>query len=851
MSVPDSPLTSLFAPRIWGGVPQRTKNFTGREDILGRLRQRVSNQPVTAVLPHALQGMGGVGKTALAIEYAHRFSAQYDLVWWIPADQPVLVRSSLAALAESLGLPPAAETGIETAAAAVLNLLRQGQPSARWLLIFDNADQPEDLNQIIPRGPGDVLITSRNHRWQSVVNTVEVNVFARDESLEFLAKRLPKGVDISEAAQLADDLGDLPLALEQAGALQAETGMSVEEYRRLLGEHAAELLDEGKSPEYPRSMTAAWKLSVSTLDRQLPEAVELLRCCAFFGPEPIPRDVFWHGTQASGSHVVQTRIGDLLADPILFAKAIRELARFALVKIDGRSIQVHRLIQALLRDELSPEDRDFYRHEVHLILTAGAPKSPDDNRLWPTYRELVAHVASPATELEKCREPAERSFALDVVRYLYRSGDRQSAETFARRFIKEWTTVSGGDDPSVLDAQRHLGNAIRDLGRYAEASSIISATLKRARQVLGDRDPLTLTLTNSFAADLRAGGSFGEARDLDQESLRLHREALGELNGQTLRVMSNLALDFGLNSDYQRARDLAQEAYTAQSRAQSGDPASGVTPTDVLVSWSGLARALRLCGSYGDARDVGEDAYDYGRDVLGAEHYWTMRTRNDLSIALRLASAYEDALEMATDVFTKCSRLFGRNHPDTLAAATSLTNIQRTLGQTGEALVLAEETVNSYPKVYGPEHPYNYGCSGNLALMRRVSGDPAEARKLNDAALAGLVERLGLEHHYSLTVATNLASDLAVLGDIARARKLGEETLARLRNVMGGDHPLTLGCAANLVVDLRADGAPEEAERLYADTLRLYEARLGLDHGDAVNAQAGKRLDFDFDPPPI
>jgi tetratricopeptide (TPR) repeat protein len=832
----------LGIPRIWGGVPQRTKNFTGREDILDGLRQRVSDQ-VTAVLPQALQGMGGVGKTALAIEYAHRYRSEYDLVWWISADQPALVRSSLAALAEPLGLPSATQTGIDTAAAAVLNELRQSQPSARWLLVFDNADQPEDLNEIIPRGPGDVLITSRNHRWQSVVETVEVDVFSRDESTNFLAKRVPKGIDESEAAKLAEELGDLPLALEQAGALQAETGMSVEEYRRLLREHVAELMDEGKSPEYPRSMTAAWKLSVSTLDRQMPQAVELLRCCAFFGPEPIPRDIFRRGTQPG-----ETRAGELLANPILLARAIRELARFALVKIDGRSIQVHRLIQALLREELNPEERASYRHEVHLILAAGAPKNPDDNRLWPFYSELVAHVTSPATQLEKCQEKVGRNFALDMVRYLYRSGDRQSAQAFARRFVEQWTKDSGPDDPAVLDAQRHLGNALRDLGRYAEAFPIISETLDRARRTLGERNPLTLTLTNSFAADLRARGEFARARDLDVESLRLHTEALGDLNAHTLRVKSNLALDLGLNSDYPGARNLAEETFTAQSSESSSE----VSPTDVLISWSGLARALRLCGSYSDARDVGQDAHDYGREVLGPEHYWTTRTLNDLSISLRLmASAYDEALEVAKDVFSRCTRLFGTNHPDTLAAAISLTNIQRTLGLTDEAVALAIETVDSYPMIYGPEHPYNYGCSGNLALMRRVSGNPAKARELNEEALAGLDKRLTRDHHYSLTVATNLASDFALLGETAKARELGEDTLARLRELMGNDHPLTLGCAANLAVDLRADGANETAEQLRGDILERYAATLGPEHPDAKNAEEGRRLDFDFDPPPI
>ena len=362
-------------PAIRHNVPQRNKNFTGREDILAQLRDPSASK-VTAVvpsdpLPRALQGLGGVGKTAVAIEYVHRYQADYELIWWIAADQMPLVKASLAGMAERLGLPAATATGIESAADSVLDALRKGEPFSRWLLIFDNADQPEDLIDIIPFGPGDVLITSRNHRWQSKVETVPVDVFARAESAEFLAKRVPKGLTDRESDLLAEKLGDLPLALEQAGALQAETGMPVSEYLRLLDENVTKILAEGKSPDYPQSMTAAWQLSVSALQRQIPQALELLRCCAFFGPEAIPRDLFRPAPQLAG-----TRISELIADPILLARAIRELGRFALIRIDGRTIVVHRLIQALLRDELDPGEQDRYRHEVHLILAAGGAEEP-------------------------------------------------------------------------------------------------------------------------------------------------------------------------------------------------------------------------------------------------------------------------------------------------------------------------------------------------------------------------------------------------------------------------------------------------------------------------------------------
>jgi tetratricopeptide (TPR) repeat protein len=836
----DTVRTPGGVPEIWGRVPQRNKNFTGREDILLQLRAGVATD-VTAVVPHALHGFGGVGKTQVAIEYAYRYRSEYDVVWWISADQPHLVRSSLAALAPHLKLPSPTATGIEEAATAVLDALRRGDPHDRWLLIFDNADQPEDINEIIPRGPGHVLITSRNHRWQSVVDTVLVDVFSRDESVDFLNKRVSNAISAPDATQLAQELGDLPLALEQAGALQAETGMSVEEYLRLLKEQTSELLAESKPSEYPVSMTAAWKLSVSKLNEQLPEAVELLRCCAFFGAEPIPRDVFMRAIPA-----VQPQLSGLLAKPILLTRAIRELGRFALARIDtsSRTIQIHRLIQALLREELPLVKQSLFRHDVHLLLATAAPKNPDDNAQWPLYAELAAHVDP--SELDACQDPAGRGFALDIARYLQKSGDRQSSRALLDRLLNRWKADSGADHPDVLDAQRHLGNTLRELGEYQTAYDLTEVTLGRSREILGPRHELTLVLMNSFGGDLRARGEFGAARDLDEQSRHLHEETLVAQDPRTLRLMNSLALDYGLNSDYQAARELHQLTYVKQNEATPG-----VSKSDVLASWSGLSRAVRLCGEYTEARDLGDDAYEFGRQQLGADHFWTLRAAKELSIARRRTAAYDDALMLARDVFDRCTRLFGAGHPDTLAAAMSLSNILRTVDQIDEALKIAEDTVNLYPKVYGADHPYNHGCAGNLALLLRVRGDLAAARQLNQASLEALDAKLTRDHHYPLTVATNLASDIAGLGDAAAARELGKDTLARLRPLLGENHPLTLGCAANLAVDMRADGAKEEASRLREDTLERYKRTLGSGHPDARVAEQGGRLDFDFDPPPI
>jgi len=856
MTVPDAGMPRSSAPTIWGGdVPPRNKNFTGRVDILARLREGASSG-VTAVLPErdpdklpqAVQGLGGVGKTAIAIEYAHRYKSDYDLVWWIPADQLASVRGSLANLANRLKLDPPGVAGIDGAIEAVLDALRRGDPSSRWLLIFDNADQPEDINHLIPRdGPGDVLITSRNHRWQSVINTVPMDVFIRKESTEFLLKRVPRGLNEANASRLAAKLGDLPLALEQAGAMLSETGMPVDEYLRLLDDHVTKIMAEGKSPDYPYSMTAAWKLSVDAVEQRLPEALELLRCCAFFGPEPIPRNVFRRGAQPTG-----TPVSEVISDPILMASAIRELGRYALVTLQGSTVTVHRLIQALLRDELTEGQRAGYRNEAHLILAAAAPDNPDDAKTWSRFAELLPHVNSDSAKLPESREPAVRDLARNVMRYLYQAGDYTSGLALTERFIEQWTKDSGPDSTDVLRAQRHLGNILRLLGRYSESYKATEDTLARCRTTLDEIDPTTLSIRNSFGADLRARGRFSEARVLDAESRGLFDQAYGPDDSRSLRLLSSLALDHGLNSDYLVARDLYAEAFRRMSPASSD-----ATSSDVLGAWIGLSWTLRLMGLFQEAFDVSQDAWDYGTDDqtgLGSEHLSTLRSVNGYTIVCRrIKERRAEALELGRTTLDLSARRFGSGHPDTLAIAVSVSNLLRTIGDEyhGEALALAESTVARYPSVYGEDHPYNYGCLSNLALLKRVTGDPATAREFDERALEGLTSALGPDHHYTLTVATNLASDFAALGRGRDARRLSEETLPKLTDLLGATHWHTLGCAANLALDLMAAGDEDAGHALLDETVALSTENYGSDFPDTVVAAAGGRLDPDFDPPPI
>ncbi|WP_346107477.1 FxSxx-COOH system tetratricopeptide repeat protein [Nonomuraea maheshkhaliensis] len=829
-------------PPIWGRkIPGRNRHFTGRETLLNGLRKSLTETNTAAVvpLPQALQGLGGVGKTQLAIEYAWAYRGYYDLVWWIAADQPLLIPSALAGLTEDLKLPSAGTMGIEEAADSVRDALQRGDPVDRWLLIFDNADDPEEIRPFIPHGSqdGHVLITSRNSRWSGVAETVSVDVFSTAESVAFLRKRLRREVPESEAVHLAHELGNLPLALEQAAAVQDTTGMSTDEYVRLLAEQTGDLLQLGKSTEYPHTMTAAWQLSVHQVESRMPEAAEVLRCLAFFGPDPIPRFVFQR-SRDSGAE----RMGTVLSNPLTRSQAFAELARFSLLRIepDTGTVQVHRLVQALLRDSLTLEEQEEFRHEVHLLLAAGAPPDPEDISTQEEYTFLLPHVRP--SGLARSDDERVRESALNIVRHLYRVANWRSARSLAEEFRQSWVATSGEHDPFVLRLRRHLGNVLWQLSANKESLELNDATFDLMREVFGADHEETLRMALTYAANLRAQGRFEDAKEQDAASLAALETRYGVSDPTTLSAMNNLALDHALLSRYDTALELQKLAYIEQSSVRRK-----VNKWEVQLFWNNLARVVRLSGHHEQACDVGEEAYAYGVRELKIEHPLTLATARDLSIAKRRMGHLDDAYELIQDVHTRLNKLYGPDSPETMAATVALSNTLRQLGRLEESMALAKDAHQRHLQTYGANHPFTYGCQLNLGLLYRLRGDAKKAMELDEKTYEGLLDRLGAAHVYTFSSTINLAGDLAELGEPERAAELGRATLTGVRDFVGPRNGLSLSAAVNLSIDLRAIGRIDEATELYDQAMAAYETTLSPTHPERLHAADGKRFNWDFD----
>ncbi len=515
-------------PPVWGNVPPRNPGFTGRDQMLADVRNALLSGGRAVVL--ALAGMGGVGKTQLAAEYAYRFASGYDVVWWIAAEQAGLIGEQVAALAAGLGCA-GPDADMDAAGRAVLGELRRRD---RWLLVFDNAEAPEDLAAWLPGGIGHVLITSRAHGWAEVAVPVEVNVLARSESVTILRDRT--GMPDGDADRVAAALGDLPLAVAQAAVYLTETGMRAGEYADLVVSRAAELLGEGRPSSYPRSLAAVTVLALDRLAGQDPAAAEVARVCAFLAPEPVPAQWF---TGAAAE--LPAGLAGKVADPVAWRQVLGRVSRSALARADRGGLLMHRLTQAIIRSSLPPEQATAAEAAAAAIVAASSPGDTVAPGTWSAWARLLPHLL--ALDPAASSNPDLRDVACGAAWHLIVRGDFRGGHDLASGLYRQWGQRLGPDDSQTLAAGHSLGFALRQMGRSGEACQVSEDTLARSRRVLGEDHPSTLASANNLAFDLRALGETQAARDLDEDTLARRRRVLGEDHPDTLGSASNLAAD--------------------------------------------------------------------------------------------------------------------------------------------------------------------------------------------------------------------------------------------------------------------------------------------------------------------
>lgn len=645
---------------IWQ-MPPRNPNFIGRNDELGQIRTGFAGGHVVAV--QALRGMGGIGKTHTAIEYAHRNTNDYDLIWWIEAGQPALIIEQFAALGTAMGVPAARDPA--STVRAVCAQLRQRQ---RWLLVFDNAERVEDIRPFLPGGNGHVLITTRRGRFRAIGAVLDLDVFDRVDAVRLLCRRTPR-LSQNQAYTLAEELGDLPLALEQAAAYLDQTGLAVEEYLQLLQERAQDMYGRGRIMDHQDTIATLWSLSVARLLELQPEAVDLLKLCAWLAPEPIPIDLF-----TDRAALATEPLDRVLADPVSTADVIGTLVDHSLVRYTGNALLLHRLMQAVLR---RPK-LDGQRHPLAVILALLRDALPEAitnaQNNWPRWRQLLPHVltttdhhddaqpvaaddvswlldraaayidviggASQTTRplLERALHIRQSIYDPDDIRVadsmhnlgvnLAEGGDKAQARPLLQRALHVREIHYGPDHPNVAESLSWLGNVLNILGDSVTALNMVERALRIQKRVLGPDHPgITAALVHLGLAHMYVGNP-ARAREYCERALRIRQDAYGSDHPWTancLNILGRALIDLG---EAARARPLFERALHIRESTYGPDHYT------VALSLSGLGMTMAELYEFGTARALLERALSIDEFANGPDYHFVVSTLNTLSVVL-------------------------------------------------------------------------------------------------------------------------------------------------------------------------------------------------------------------------
>ncbi|QXJ24059.1 tetratricopeptide repeat protein [Actinomadura graeca] len=727
-----APETVRSAARLVALPRPATSVFLGRHDDYQRLEQVLAAADETVVVTQAVYGMGGVGKSEMALQYAHRARTRYEAVWWVTAESPQQVEAGLAGLTHHLVQDAARAATTEDAAAWAVGWLR-AHPS--WLLLLDNVTDPTHVAGLLGRlEGGHVLITSRRDvRWPGTTRTLQLGLLDPGPAAELITtitgRTTPE--DRRTAAVIARELGYLPLALDQAAAYIRQTRITLGRYLGLLRQHPARYHAKAADGDKAQATIARlWDITLHTLQEQDPEAAELVSVLAQYAPADVPRSILGGGDEEA------TEAADA---------ALGVLASHSMIDLTDETVAMHRLTRAAVLSharDISGDHADDTSRDLALDwLQASMPDAPDsDVSGWPVWRSLVVHVEA-ITASASSRPSQQLSHVLNQTGlFLIAQGEYQRANAMLTIAATNAEAALGPDHPDVATRLRHLAATHRALGRAAEALPLEERALAIAEAALGpDHHHVAIGLGH-LAATYRALGRAAEALPLDQRAVAIAEAALGPDHPSVALGLGNLAVTL-------RALGRVAETLPLEQRALAiAEAALGPNHPDVAVGLGNLAVTLRALGRVAETLPLEERALAIAEAVLGPNHPDVATRLGSLAATLRALGRVAEAMPLFERALAIAETSLGPDHPDVATRLGHLAATHRALGQAVEALPLEQRALAIAEAALGPHHPDVATRWGNLAATYRALDRAVEALAAITQAEQCASAALGRQH---------------------------------------------------------------------------------------------------------
>jgi tetratricopeptide (TPR) repeat protein len=702
-SVPSRPRFPGTLPPIWNIPHRRNPNFTGREELLQRLHEALTSGQ-HAALTQAIHGLGGVGKTQLALEYAYRRAADYDVVWWVRSEEQAILAADYAALAQPLDLPQKDMADQTVVIGAVKRWLQQ---NGGWLLIFDNAGAPEDVHPYLPQAAGHVIITSRNPAWSNVAHTVSVAMWKREESVTFLLERTRQ--DDKEAADaVASELGDLPLALEQAAAYIEATGTTIAGYLELFRSRRQDLWGRETRPlDYHDTVATTWSLAMDRVGDASPAAADRLNLCAFLAPDDIPREIINEGAEDLPEPLCASA-----RDPVAFNDAVAALRRFSLVEASADALSVHRLVQAVARDRLDAEHKRTWAMTAVDAVNRAFPGGSGDIRTWPTCSRLLPHALAAAGHAEN---------------------------------------LAGGG-PATGRLLNQAGLYLRGRAEFAQSRLAHERALAIDEAAYGPHHPSVATCVNNLGGILQELGDLEAARKHYARALEIDETAQGPEHSDVARDLNNLGRVLHDLGNLERARTHLKRALAIEEAVY------GPNHPQVATCVNNLGGVLQHLGDLEGARKHYERALAIDEAAYGMNHPEVGNCVNNVGSVLQDLGDLEGAHKHYERALAIHKAGYGPNHPKVATCVNNLGRVLHDLGDLEGARKHFERALAIDEAAYGPNHPAVARVINNLGGVLRDLGDLDGARKHFERALRISRQLLGDDHRSTRLVRRNLES---------------------------------------------------------------------------------------------
>ena len=777
----DAPGGSLASPvatsrSLWCVPYQCNLFFTGRDSLLTTLHTTWQNGPATPSTPiQAISGLGGMGKTQTALEYAYRFRQEYQAVLWARAETAEGLTADLMSIAEVLALPEHKDPDQPRVVKAVQRWLSQ---HTNWLLILDNVDDLSLISYLLSfEVSGHVLLTMRAQAVGTLAQRLDLAPMPPEEGVLFLlrrAKLLPPETPLEEvdptlyreAQEVYQFMGGLPLALDQAGAYIEATQCTLSDYRHFLqSSHLRLLAERDVHIDHPLSVSRTFTLTFERLARTHPLAAELLTVCAYLAPEAIPETFFLEGAPWLGSP-----LETLAADPLQLNGAIKALLAYSLLQRDAnaRTVTVHRLVQTVLKGYLSEAEHHTWATRLVHAMTQLFPSEETHIDYWRSCERLLAHALV-------CLALSE-----------------------------QW----GEDEEQRITLMTHVAAYLSRRARYQEAEPLLQRALRMREQILGSEHPQCATVLQELAEMYRAQGKFEQTEHLCLRALHLREQALGANHLLVAQSLNKLGKLYTRQGKYAQAEPLLQRAlHIAEQASESEHP--------LLAS---LLRELGVLyyqqGKYAQAEPFCQRSLQIEEQILGSEHPQLAASLNNLGFLYFLQGKYEQAEPLLLRSLQIKEQVFGSEHLELASTLHGLGILYCEQGKYEQAASSLLRVLQITEQALGSEHLLLAYPLLGLANLHREQAHYEQARSLYQRALALRQQHLGQQHPEVAETLHDFAQFFQVQQQTTEALPLYQQALAIREQTLGSHNPETEQTRSALLHLLQTMGRVEDAAAL-------------------------------------